>query len=137
MIVLRTNGAEDAKSIYLDYKKRWTIETHYDHVPDGMEFDGLREQDWYVEQGATFVMMAAGLVHSELVRALRGAKVPAVASMSVPDCIAKAKRLKAARHEDGSWHVSCAPRAVTQMMSALGVDVAGDLERLRADTFGA
>jgi hypothetical protein len=106
-------------------------------VSNGTEFDGLREQDWCVEQGATFVMMAAGLVHSELSHALRDAKVPAVANMSAPDCIAKAKRLNAARHEDGAWHVSCAPKAVTRMMSALGVDMAGDLEKLRTKTFGA
>ena len=88
-------------------------------------------------QGATFVMLAAGLVRSELVHAPRAAKAPAVARMSVADCIAKAKRLKVARHEGGSWHVSCAPKAVTQMVQALGVDVPGDLERLRTDTFGA
>ena len=69
-------------------------------------------------------------------RAPRAAKVPAVARMWSRDASIRPKRPKAERREDGSWHASCAPKAAVTMVQALGVDVRGDLERLRIDTFG-
>lgn len=56
---------------------------------------------------------------------------------AVVGCIAKAKSSRPPGTRTGAWRVSCAPKAVTQMMPAPGVYVAGDLERLRTNTLGA
>lgn len=45
VIALRIYDSDSPRDCYLGYKKRWRIETNYDHVSNGLDFDGLREQD--------------------------------------------------------------------------------------------
>jgi hypothetical protein len=45
VIALRIYDSDSPRDYYLGYKKRWRIETNYDHVSNGLDLDGLREQD--------------------------------------------------------------------------------------------
>lgn len=136
LILLRTNKTCDAAEAYRGYKRRWGIETHYDHVSNGVEFCGLHEQDYYVQQGATFVLTVEGLVHSSVKRAIRASELPKVSGKSVADALERASRAKLTQHADGRWHCSSTTVEVVDVLSSLGVDVRADMKSLGSSTYG-
>jgi len=75
IIVLETSLKDDAKEIYELYKRRWSIETYYDRLKNGLDFENLNLSDYGVVQGVAFVMMLAGRIDSRILQAAKKVKM--------------------------------------------------------------
>ena len=75
VIVLETNLDLSPKEIYELYKSRWTIETYYDRLKNGIHFEALNLDDYAVTQGLAFVMMVAGRIDARILEASRKTKM--------------------------------------------------------------
>ena len=75
VIVLKTNHEGDAKEIYELYKSRWTIETFYDRLKNGIHFEELNLDDWALVQGVSFAMLIAGRIDARILRAAKEVKL--------------------------------------------------------------
>lgn len=53
------NHDNNPKEIYELYKSRWSIESYYDKLKNGIHFETLNLDDCAVTQGLAFVMMIA------------------------------------------------------------------------------
>jgi len=71
IIVLETSLKDDAKDIYELYKRRWSIETYYDRLKNGLDFEELNLSDYATIQGLAFVMMLAGRIDSRILQAAK------------------------------------------------------------------
>ena len=74
MIVLETNLSKSEKEIYESYKSRWTIETYYERLKNGINFSSLNLDDYAVIQGVAFVMLLAGRIDGKLLSAAKKVK---------------------------------------------------------------
>lgn len=72
-IVLETNLGKSAEEVYSLYKSRWSIETYYDRLKNGIGFEALNLDDYAVAQGLAFVMMVAGRIDARIAWAARKA----------------------------------------------------------------
>ena len=69
VIVLETNLKErSAKEVYEYYKARWSIETYYDRLKNGINFEELNIDDYALMQGLAFVMLIAGRIDSRILQ---------------------------------------------------------------------
>ena len=69
VILLETNLKEKgAGEIYCHYKNRWSIETYYDRLKNGIDFEALNIDDWALAQGVAFVMLLAGRIDSRILK---------------------------------------------------------------------
>ena len=67
VIMLETNMVDkNAKEIYESYISRWSIETYYDRIKNGINFESLNIDDWALLQGVAFVMMIAGRIDARI-----------------------------------------------------------------------
>ncbi len=138
VIVLRVNDSKStlsARDAYLKYKKRWTIETHYNFVSNIVKFDGLQTQDYYSMQGLSFLILLVGQIKKAYVEKLRSSSSKFVKNMSLQESIVKAKFIKIAKHLDNKWHVSVLNGKAVELLVEMGVNVEKDVERLNNGTF--
>lgn len=70
-VVLETNLSKEAKDIYGLYKSRWSIETYYDRIKNGLNFEELNLSEYGVIQGVAFVMLLAGRIDQRILQAAR------------------------------------------------------------------
>lgn len=75
VIVLETNLDKTPKEIYELYKSRWSIESYYDRLKNGIHFESLNLDDYAVTQGLAFVMMIAGRIDAKIYDAAKKAKL--------------------------------------------------------------
>ena len=75
VIVLETNLEDDAKTVYELYKTRWTIETFYDRLKNGIHFEELNLDDYATAQGVAFVMLLAGRIDARILDAAKKLKM--------------------------------------------------------------
>lgn len=69
IILLETNLTDKtAKEIYNSYKDRWSIETYYDRLKNGINFEALNIDDWALMQGVAFVMMLSGRIDARILK---------------------------------------------------------------------
>ena len=69
VILLETNLKEKgAGEVYCHYKNRWSIETYYDRLKNGIDFESLNIDDWALMQGVSFVMLLAGRIDSRILK---------------------------------------------------------------------
>jgi hypothetical protein len=54
--VLQSNTAKSPEEVFSSYKKRWGIETFYHYLKNKGDFNDLMIQDYYEEQGFSFIM---------------------------------------------------------------------------------
>lgn len=59
--VLQSNAAKSPEEIFACYKKRWGIETFYHYLKNRGDFNDLMLQDYYEEQGFSFIMLIAAV----------------------------------------------------------------------------
>jgi hypothetical protein len=91
VIVLQTSRFDmSAQEIYETYKRRWSIETFFDYLKNGVRFTSPGVKDYYKAQGLAFVMLVTALVHKGLEDACAKVK-----GKSVDDCLVEARMVKA------------------------------------------
>ena len=122
-ILLETNMDCGAKEVYETYKKRWKVETYYNHVKNGLNAKGTHKNDYYTLQGESFIMEVEGLIYSEFMAAVQNNKEKAVRSKSENECIKLAAYQKLSKHLDGVWHKNEIRANVKEFLLAMNVDV--------------
>ena len=99
--VLQTSLEEGAEEVFALYKKRWSVETYFDHFKNGQDAHTLCVRDYHRMQGLAFVLLVSGLVHREVADAL---DAPGL-DVSMPEMLVEARKVKTARR-NGVW-VAC------------------------------
>ena len=138
VIVLRVDKSKDiltAKEAYLTYKKRWTIETHYNFVSNVVKFDGLQTQDYYTMQGLSFLILLVGQIKKCYMDKLRASSIKYVKNLSLQESIVKARYIKIAKHPDDRWYVCTMNNKAIELLNEMGVDIEDDMQKLNKGTF--
>ena len=130
IIILRLNSKDTPEQAYCIYKKRWRIETNYNHVRNDVDFNNLQLEDYYTTQGMSFLILIEDLIYRKFMKSLRAAPSARVSHMSKKECITKAAHAKVMLHSDGHWHGSEVTSSVRGMLSEMGVSWEADLEKL-------
>ena len=134
VVVLRSNKDETAEKIYSTYKKRWKIETHYQHVRNGADFNGLNTEDYYSMQGLSFILLIEGLIYRRFMDRLKSAPSAYVSHMSVKECLRKLSHAKVSLHSDKRWYGNKVTAGTNQLLTEMGVTWAEDLRKLSSHT---
>ena len=127
LIILETNMTESAEAVYATYKKRWKIETYYNHVKNQEQFKATHDRDYYTIQAESFIMTIEGLIYSDFMKQLQRDDIKILSGKSVNECISIAARLKLSKHDDGTWHKNKLRSSIMDVIAGLGVDVEADL----------
>ena len=138
IIVMRTNLSKDdhpARVVYLKYKRRWNIETHYNFVDNIAKFVNLKTENYYVMQGIAFLVLIVGQIKGHFYKKLRDSSSAYVKSLSLSECLAKAARTKFSQHSDKTWHTNPTSKKHMEIFHEMGVDIANDVKRLNAGTY--
>ena len=130
VIVFRLNSDDTPEHEYVKYKKRWRIETNYNHIRNDVDFNDLQLEDYYTTQGMSFIMLIEDMVYHHFMKTLRVAPSAFVSHMSKKECLQKAAHAKVMSNSDGVWHGSMVTTKVTTLLQELGVDWEGDLDKL-------
>jgi len=123
VIALQTNMDGSASEVYGAYKKRWGIETYYNHMRNGVGFSGIHGQDYYAVQAEGFIMALESLIHSAFMRRLQESKDKRIKGKSQNECLSISSRLKISKHADGTWHKGSLRSTAADVISLLGVDM--------------
>ena len=99
--VLQTNSKKKAEAVFTDYKKRWGIETFYQYLKNKADFNNLMMQDYYKEQGFSFIMLITGQIHQKVSEAV---KLLNDNTMSISDVLLMAKFMKLELH-GSNWNL--------------------------------
>ena len=89
--VLQTSSKRKAETIFTNYKKRWGIEIFYQYIKNRGDFNDLMIQDYYKEQGFAFIMLIAGQIHRQVIKAVTSLNDNAI---SVHDVLLMARCMK-------------------------------------------
>jgi hypothetical protein len=138
IIVLRVSESKQKlspKEAYLKYKKRWSIETHYNFVSNIVRFDGLQTQDYYTMQGLSFLVLLVGQIKKYYTDKLRASPSKYVRNMSLKESIVKAKFIKTSKHIDNKWHVSVLNNKSIELLVEMGVNIEEDLIALNKGNY--
>ncbi|MCR4892945.1 MAG: transposase [Lachnospiraceae bacterium] len=69
--VMQSNSSMPANEVFNSYKKSWGIETFYQFLKNQADFNDLKIQDYYKEQGLSFIMLVTGQIHQKMLEAIR------------------------------------------------------------------
>lgn len=128
VILLRTNDSKKTpEEIYLTYKKRWKIETHYNYVRNGVDYNALHTCDYYVTQGISFILMVEGLIYSAFRSVMKQSNNKALKAMSVRECLLNAAALKINLNQNGTWMANTVVTRKQSLFDVFDVDVATQL----------
>ena len=131
VILLRTNDQEmTPEQCYLSYKKRWRIETNYNYVRNGVDFNALHASDYYVTQGISFILIVEGLIYSSFLAKIQTCTNKKLKAMSVNECKVNAARLKLTKLQNGRWAVSSILSRQKDIFTAFDVDIEKQLETI-------
>ena len=128
VILLETNLQSPPEYVYATYKKRWRIETFYNHVKNRENFHSTHKQDYFVIQGESFIMVLEGLIYSSFMDTLHSSTEKILSGKSHNECIAIASHLKISKHSDGTWHKNHIRSSVIKLIEALNVKPQLDLK---------
>lgn len=124
VILLRTNDQDKTpEQCYLSYKTRWRIETNYNYVRNGVDFNALHASDYYVTQGISFVLMVEGLIYSAFLSTIQNCSNKKLRAMSVNECLVNAARLKLTKLQSGDWAVSSILARQIEIFTSFGIDI--------------
>ena len=125
VIVLRTDMTDKTpEEIYRDYKKRWKIETYYNHLKNYQGFRSLHQCSYYVLRGLSFISLIEGMIHSELTRRKNATKLSALSERELLVKLAFAK----AKKEGGVWMVCNAKKKVQEIYEAFSVTMPASID---------
>ena len=116
--VLQSNSAKSAEQVFNSYKKRWGIETLYQYMKNKADFNNLMIQDYYKEQGMSFVMLITGQIHQRMIAAVKRLNNNAI---SVNDILLMARCLKMERRGN-SWNLKNARKRDLEILKQLGFE---------------
>lgn len=116
--VLQSNSAKTAEEVFAGYKKRWGIETFYQYLKNNADFNDLMIQDYYKEQGLSFVMLITGQIHQKMINAVRKLNNNAI---SVHDILLMARCMKMERRGN-SWNLKNARKRDLQILKQMGFE---------------
>lgn len=96
VLVLYTDCARSPEEMFTAYKSRWTIETFYDLLDNRFDMNDLKQEDYYVLQGLSFVISLAMDIMARI------DSVCGKANLSRPDAMLEGRRIKVCKC-DGQW----------------------------------
>ena len=133
VIVLRTNDPKTtAYEVYVEYKERWSIETFYNYIRNGLDLNGLHTQDYSVQQGIGFLTVVEAQIYSEVLKKIQDSKDPYINTMSVEQLIRIAGRWKLTQYTDDTWHQNRMKGKVDDLFTYFGVDAKKTIAELNA-----
>lgn len=116
--VLQSNGGLTAEEVFSSYKKRWGIETFYQYLKNKGDFNDLMFQDYYKEQGFSFIMLITGQIHQKMITAVKSLQDNTI---SVHDVLLMARCMKMERRGN-IWNLKNARKRDLQMLKKLGFE---------------
>jgi len=114
--VLQSNSAMTAEQIFASYKKRWGIETLYQYLKNKGDFNNLMIQDYYKEQGLSFIMLITGQIHQKMIAAVKSLNDN---TLSVHDIMLMARCMKMERRGN-SWNLRNTRKRDLEILKKLG-----------------
>ena len=116
--VLQSNSPKSAEQVFCNYKKRWGIETLYQYMKNKADFNDLMIQDYYKEQGMSFIMLITGQIHQRMIAAVKKLNNNAI---SVHDILLMARCLKMERR-GSNWNLKNARKRDLEILKQLGFE---------------
>ncbi len=116
--VLQSNAAKTAEEVFSGYKKRWGIETFYQYLKNKGDFNDLMFQDYYKEQGFSFIMLISGQIHQQMIQAVRSLDDNTI---SVHDIMLMARRMKMERRGN-TWNLKNTRKRDLGILKQLGFE---------------
>lgn len=116
--VLQSNAPMTAEKIFSGYKKRWGIETFYQYLKNKGDFNDLMFQDYYKEQGFSFIMLIAGQIHQQMIHAVKSLED---STISVHDIMLMARRMKMERRGN-TWNLKNTRKRDLVILKKLGFE---------------
>ena len=116
--VLQSNADMPAQEIFASYKKRWGIETFYQYLKNKGDFNNLMIQDYYEEQGFSFIMLIAGQIHQKMIAAVKSLDDNTI---SVHDILLMARFMKMERRGN-NWNLKNTRKRDLQILKRLGFE---------------
>ena len=104
--------------IFSGYKKRWGIETFYQYLKNKGDFNDLMFQDYYKEQGFSFIMLIAGQIHQQMIHAVKSLED---STISVHDIMLMARRMKMERRGN-TWNLKNTRKRDLVILKKLGFE---------------
>ena len=136
VFVLRTDRKQDtAEDVFLKYKKRWSIETHYNYLKNSLDFKGLRTQNYYVMQGLSFISVVVGQIHAAYKKRKQSSSSSYVRNLSIKESLIKAAHLKITQHQDKNWYISINKSKSMELMTEMGVSIEKEMEKLNTGMY--
>ena len=117
MLCMRKTGIS-AQDVFSGYKKRWGIETFYQYLKNKGDFNDLMIQDYYEEQGLSFIMLIAGQIHQKMIAAVKSLDDN---TLSVHDILLMARCMKMERRGN-NWNLKNARKRDLQILKKLGFE---------------
>lgn len=114
--VLQSNAPLTPEEIYSMFKKRWGIETFYQYIKNDVNFNNLKLQSYYEEQGFSFIMLVTGQIHQMMLAAVKGLNDT---TMSVSDLLYIASNIKMVRIK-GKWYCKNTNKKELEILKRLG-----------------
>lgn len=114
--VLRSNAAKTEEQIFESFKKRWGIETFYQYLKNSGDFNDLMIQDYYKEQGFSFIMLVTGQIHQKMLTAVKALHD---STISVHDILLMARCMKMERRGN-SWNLKNTRKRDLKILERLG-----------------
>lgn len=114
----------------MEYKDRWSVETYYNYVGNGLNLNGLHEQNYYTQEGIGFLMLVEGQIFSNVLQKIEDSKLPYIHNMSVNECLRTAGRLKVAEHPDHTWHMNAMKGKIVELFKWFNVSKEEDVKAL-------
>ena len=121
--VLQTSSKKKAEAIFTDYKKRWGIETFYQYLKNSADFNNLMMQDYYKEQGFSFIMLITGQIHQQIIDAV---KLLNDNTMSVSDVLLMAKFMKL-ELKGSTWNLKNTRKRDLQILEKMKIQTQADI----------
>jgi hypothetical protein len=116
--VLQSNTAKSPEEVFSSYKKRWGIETFYHYLKNKGDFNDLMIQDYYEEQGFSFIMLIAGQIHQKMITAVKSLDDN---TLSVHDILLMARCMKMERRGN-TWNLKNTRKRDLQILKKLGFE---------------
>ena len=114
--VLQSNGGLSPEDVFSGYKKRWGIETFYQYLKNLGDFNNLMFQDYYKEQGFSFIMLIAGQIHQKMIAAVKSLNDNTI---SIRDILLMARCMKMEKRGN-VWSLKNTRKKDLEILSRLG-----------------
>lgn len=116
--VLQSNAGMSAEEVFSGYKKRWGIETFYQYLKNKGNFNDLMVQDYYKEQGLSFIMLITGQIHQKMITAVKSLNDNTI---SVHDILLMARCMKMERRGN-NWNLKNTRKRDLQILRKIGFE---------------